>query len=259
MYALFHPTSTLPTTTPAPQQPGEARGPLPTHPHPMRTLPNPPLPTHPHPNASPPNPPPSQPTACRYVLHLAFNLQNKAMLTAFPYPWFIATVHVVVGAAYCAALYALGSRSASFERVCAGSGGGRRPELVGCVGGGRWLLCHASLGRVGCCTPTQHAPNLNPPAQHGNPIPPIPHPLPPPRPQPLTRQELGTLLPAASMHALGHIASNLSFVAVALSLTHTVKTLEPAFSAVLQRLVLGEWQAAFLFLFSSCAVEAGAG
>jgi len=42
------------------------------------------------------------------------------------------------------------------------------------------------------------------------------------------------------MHALGHIAANLSFAAVAISLTHTVKTLEPAFNVLLSRLVLGE-------------------
>ena len=41
------------------------------------------------------------------------------------------------------------------------------------------------------------------------------------------------------MLAFGHIAANLSFAAVAISLTHTVKTLEPAFSAVLQWSILG--------------------
>ncbi len=41
------------------------------------------------------------------------------------------------------------------------------------------------------------------------------------------------------MHALGHIAANLSFAAVAISLTHTVKTLEPVFSATLSKLLLG--------------------
>jgi hypothetical protein len=37
------------------------------------------------------------------------------------------------------------------------------------------------------------------------------------------------------MHAIGHVAANLSFAAVAISLTHTVKTLEPAFNVVLSR------------------------
>ena len=41
------------------------------------------------------------------------------------------------------------------------------------------------------------------------------------------------------MHAVGHIAANLSFAAVAISLTHTVKTLEPVFSVALSKLVLG--------------------
>lgn len=39
------------------------------------------------------------------------------------------------------------------------------------------------------------------------------------------------------MHAIGHIAANISFAAVAISLTHTVKTLEPAFNVILSRLV----------------------
>jgi drug/metabolite transporter (DMT)-like permease len=42
------------------------------------------------------------------------------------------------------------------------------------------------------------------------------------------------------MHAIGHIAANISFAAVAISLTHTVKTLEPAFNVVLSKLILGE-------------------
>ena len=42
------------------------------------------------------------------------------------------------------------------------------------------------------------------------------------------------------MHAIGPIAANISFAAVAISLTHTVKTLEPAFNVVLSRLILGE-------------------
>lgn len=41
------------------------------------------------------------------------------------------------------------------------------------------------------------------------------------------------------MHAVGHIAANLSFAAVAISLTHTVKTLEPAFNVLLSKLFLG--------------------
>lgn len=41
------------------------------------------------------------------------------------------------------------------------------------------------------------------------------------------------------MHAIGHVAANLSFAAVAISLTHTVKTLEPAFNVVLSKLLMG--------------------
>ncbi|KAK9862981.1 hypothetical protein WJX84_007136 [Apatococcus fuscideae] len=51
--------------------------------------------------------------------------------------------------------------------------------------------------------------------------------------------EFMRLVPPASMHAIGHVAANLSFAAVAISLTHTVKTLEPVFSATLSKLLLG--------------------
>lgn len=56
----------------------------------------------------------------------------------------------------------------------------------------------------------------------------------------VSKQEFSTIFGPASMHAIGHIAANLSFAAVAISLTHTVKTLEPAFNVVMSRLVLGE-------------------
>ncbi|KAI8477039.1 MAG: plastid triose phosphate/phosphate translocator [Monoraphidium minutum] len=56
----------------------------------------------------------------------------------------------------------------------------------------------------------------------------------------ITKQEFGKVFGPASMHAIGHIAANISFAAVAISLTHTVKTLEPAFNVLLSSLVLGE-------------------
>jgi Triose-phosphate Transporter family len=57
--------------------------------------------------------------------------------------------------------------------------------------------------------------------------------------QPITKKEFNQIFWPASMHAIGHIAANLSFAAVAISLTHTVKTLEPAFNVVLARALLG--------------------
>lgn len=56
----------------------------------------------------------------------------------------------------------------------------------------------------------------------------------------ITKKEFGSIFGPASMHAIGHIAANLSFAAVAISLTHTVKTLEPAFNVVLSSLILGQ-------------------
>ena len=58
--------------------------------------------------------------------------------------------------------------------------------------------------------------------------------------QVITKKEFATVFGPASMHAIGHIAANLSFAAVAISLTHTVKTLEPAFNVVLMKVLLGE-------------------
>ena len=58
--------------------------------------------------------------------------------------------------------------------------------------------------------------------------------------QPISKAEFTSIFWPASMHAIGHIAANLSFAAVAISLTHTVKTMEPVFSVVLSKLLLGQ-------------------
>lgn len=58
--------------------------------------------------------------------------------------------------------------------------------------------------------------------------------------QPVSKEEFKRIFWPASMHAIGHIAANLSFAAVAISLTHTVKTLEPVFSVALSKLLLGQ-------------------
>lgn len=109
---------------------------------------------------------------CWYGLNVAFNLSNKSLFNQFPFPWFVSTVHVVVGTIYCALTYLVGAKDASFQR-------------------------------------------------------------------PITKGEFLKILGPASMHAIGHVAANLSFAAVAISLTHTVKTLEPAFNVVLSKLILG--------------------
>lgn len=57
--------------------------------------------------------------------------------------------------------------------------------------------------------------------------------------QPINKEEFSVLFGPAAMHAVGHVAANLSFAAVAISLTHTVKTLEPAFNVALSRIFLG--------------------
>lgn len=52
-----------------------------------------------------------------YGLNVAFNLQNKVIFNYFPYPWFVSTIHVVVGAIYCTLMYFVGAKQASFQRV----------------------------------------------------------------------------------------------------------------------------------------------
>jgi Triose-phosphate Transporter family len=53
----------------------------------------------------------------RYALNIGFNLLNKTIFKYFPFPWTVSTVHVVVGLAYCALMYVLGFKGASFGRV----------------------------------------------------------------------------------------------------------------------------------------------
>lgn len=57
--------------------------------------------------------------------------------------------------------------------------------------------------------------------------------------RPISKEEFKTIAFPASMHGLGHIAANISFAAVAISLTHTVKTLEPVFNVAMSKIALG--------------------
>lgn len=78
---------------------------------------------------------------CRYGLNVAFNLQNKVIFNYFPYPWFVSSVHVVVGTIYCAVFYLIGLKKASFERV-------RGRGVLGGEEGGptaRWRWCLPGL------------------------------------------------------------------------------------------------------------------
>ncbi|XP_024987808.1 triose phosphate/phosphate translocator, chloroplastic-like [Cynara cardunculus var. scolymus] len=60
-----------------------------------------------------------------------------------------------------------------------------------------------------------------------------------PKRAPINKDLLGVLTPVAACHALGHVMSNVSFAAVAVSFTHTIKALEPFFSAAASQFVLG--------------------
>lgn len=60
-----------------------------------------------------------------------------------------------------------------------------------------------------------------------------------PKRAPIDREQLALLTPVAFCHALGHVMSNVSFAAVAVSFTHTIKALEPFFNAAASQFVLG--------------------
>ena len=50
-------------------------------------------------------------------MNIGFNLWNKQVFNAFPFPWTVSAVHVVVGLLYCTVSYLLGFKKASFGRV----------------------------------------------------------------------------------------------------------------------------------------------
>ncbi|XP_058095782.1 triose phosphate/phosphate translocator, chloroplastic [Magnolia sinica] len=61
-----------------------------------------------------------------------------------------------------------------------------------------------------------------------------------PKRAPMDSNLLKLLIPVAVCHALGHVMSNVSFAAVAVSFTHTIKALEPFFNAAASQFVLGQ-------------------
>ncbi|KAJ0876081.1 putative triose phosphate/phosphoenolpyruvate translocator, sugar phosphate transporter [Helianthus annuus] len=61
-----------------------------------------------------------------------------------------------------------------------------------------------------------------------------------PKRAPIDSNLLKLLIPVAFCHALGHVTSNISFAAVAVSFTHTIKALEPFFNAAASQFILGQ-------------------
>ncbi|GJN06585.1 hypothetical protein PR202_ga24329 [Eleusine coracana subsp. coracana] len=61
-----------------------------------------------------------------------------------------------------------------------------------------------------------------------------------PKRAPVNSTLLKLLFPVALCHALGHITSNVSFAAVAVSFAHTIKALEPFFNAAATQFILGQ-------------------
>ncbi|KAJ4960443.1 hypothetical protein NE237_020353 [Protea cynaroides] len=60
-----------------------------------------------------------------------------------------------------------------------------------------------------------------------------------PKRAPIDKDLLVVLTPVAFCHALGHVMSNVSFAAVAVSFAHTIKALEPFFNASASQFILG--------------------
>lgn len=60
-----------------------------------------------------------------------------------------------------------------------------------------------------------------------------------PKRAPIDKELLALLTPVAICHALGHVMSNVSFAAVAVSFTHTIKALEPFCNAAASQFILG--------------------
>ncbi|XP_011086037.1 triose phosphate/phosphate translocator, chloroplastic isoform X1 [Sesamum indicum] len=61
-----------------------------------------------------------------------------------------------------------------------------------------------------------------------------------PKRAPIDSNLLKLLIPVAVCHAIGHVTSNVSFAAVAVSFTHTIKALEPFFNAAASQFILGQ-------------------
>ncbi|KAG2261886.1 hypothetical protein Bca4012_013446 [Brassica carinata] len=61
-----------------------------------------------------------------------------------------------------------------------------------------------------------------------------------PKRAPINSNILKVLIPVAVCHAIGHVTSNVSFAAVAVSFTHTIKALEPFFNASASQFLLGQ-------------------
>ncbi|CAO2842888.1 unnamed protein product [Amaranthus hypochondriacus] len=61
-----------------------------------------------------------------------------------------------------------------------------------------------------------------------------------PKRAPIDGNLLKLLIPVAICHGVGHVTSNISFAAVAVSFTHTIKALEPFFNAAASQFILGQ-------------------
>ncbi|CAN6444483.1 unnamed protein product [Victoria cruziana] len=61
-----------------------------------------------------------------------------------------------------------------------------------------------------------------------------------PKRAPMDNNLFKLLVPVAVCHAIGHVTSNVSFAAVAVSFTHTIKALEPFFNAAASQFILGQ-------------------
>lgn len=63
--------------------------------------------------------------------------------------------------------------------------------------------------------------------------------------------QLAAILPLALVHTLGNLFTNMSLGKVAVSLTHTIKAMEPFFSVILSAMFLGEVRILFISALKS--------
>ncbi|GFZ06188.1 glucose-6-phosphate/phosphate translocator-like protein [Actinidia rufa] len=136
-----------------------------------------------------------------YFLNVIFNILNKKIYNYFPYPYFVSVIHLFVGVVYCLVSWAVGLP----KRALLISFEWNCQALV--LGGTLYLFKFLFLNHYLV---------------------------------PMDSNLLKLLIPVAACHALGHVTSNVSFAAVAVSFTHTIKALEPFFNAAASQFILGQ-------------------
>eukprot|EP00850_Spirogloea_muscicola_P006957 SM000034S12711 [mRNA] locus=s34:332971:336264:- [translate_table: standard] len=158
-----------------------------------------------------------------YFLNVVFNIVNKQLYNYFPFPYFVSVVHLVVGVAYCLISWALGvpKRAVRYQHPL------RRP-ICRCFLQLNKTTYHGLDNLAEKINGQRHLQISKRILLRSLSL------------QPIDRETWTLLAPVAVCHALGHVMTNVSFAAVAVSFTHTIKALEPFFNAAASQFVLGQ-------------------